>query len=653
MDWSFDQPGSYCLEASLCWLFFYGLYLVLFKDLTFFSINRWYLVLTFLLGLLIPSFNIPVQTSETTGLIIGAQLPEIRITATNPAAANMAADASAFDLTGLLWAVYWIGVLIAVVKVGLEFFKIYRLWYSAERIEQNGYTLALTEEGHFPFSFMRTLFWSREYLPEAADAAHIEQHELAHIRQLHSLDILLVELVGIFLWFNPFIYWYKRSLKTVHEYLADAAVLQQASVRSYGNILLKHAQSGQHYALTHGLIPSQLKQRILMMTKTNSPKQSLLKYALAVPVLILFVLAFSFQATFAEGTNNTEVPANTTEIALDTIPEEVFQVVDEMPRFPGCEEAEAIEACAQKKMLEYIYSNLKYPADAREGGHQGTVVAKFVVGANGEILTIDIKRSVFPSIDAEVSRVIESMPNWVPGKQDGKNVAVEMVLPIKFKLDEDDQKRADVDQIPALWGTCPSGDLNLEAQQACSAKSLVEYMVAELTYPESAKKKGIEGKVLVSFVIDTNGEPTDIKILQSLDPSCDAEVIRLIRAMPNWYPAQKEGNPVRMELKLPFVFQLGVEEKAANPVTRLTVQGFKAYPNPAQDVLNVSFEASKSVTTTVELTDLNGRVQTQHKFTDFSGQANVDFELDGLAPGTYLVVIRQGEKVFAERVQVQ
>ncbi|MCB0644503.1 MAG: TonB family protein, partial [Phaeodactylibacter sp.] len=510
------------LETSICWLIFYGLYLVIFKELTFFSVNRFYLLLTFLVGLIAPSITIPLETAQEY-VFIGTQLPEIRIMAVpEHFPADAAAPAEQWSISGFLWMAYWLGVLIAAGKLALEFIKLHRLWRSAERHVEAGYTLALTQIAHFPFSFLQVLFWSKDYEPAAWDAEQIRKHERAHIRQWHSLDILIVELLAVFFWFNPLIYWYKRSLRTVHEYLADAAVLQQTSVKSYGNILLKHAQSGHSFALTHGLIPSQLKQRILMMTKTHSPKQAMLKYALALPFLVLFVLAFSFQTTFAD-----EQEANTTfpEVTTDSIPDQVYKVAEVMPEFPGCEDADVSVKCAQQKLLEFIFSNIKYPTDAKEAGAEGTCVVSFIVDKDGRILKPEIKKSVFPSIDAEVLRIVQAMPNWVPGRQDGEKVAVAFTLPVKFKLDTDEKPAATdkYDVFPLFYG-CNQKSADQNAQQACSKKALLEYMISELKYPESAEQKGVEGKVLVAFVIDEKGQTTNIEIKKALDPACDAEV---------------------------------------------------------------------------------------------------------------------------------
>ncbi|MFN8279379.1 MAG: energy transducer TonB [Saprospiraceae bacterium] len=105
--------------------------------------------------------------------------------------------------------------------------------------------------------------------------------------------------------------------------------------------------------------------------------------------------------------------------------EEVFKYVEQMPEFPD----------GQKAMYDYIKSNLKYPAIARENDIQGTVVVQFVVTKDGDITRVSVARGIGGGCDEEAVRVVRSMPNWKPGKHNGKAVPVNFTLPIKFKLE--------------------------------------------------------------------------------------------------------------------------------------------------------------------------------------------------------------------------
>lgn len=122
--------------------------------------------------------------------------------------------------------------------------------------------------------------------------------------------------------------------------------------------------------------------------------------------------------------------------------EEIFKVVEQMPRFPGCEDVsgtnEEKKACADKKMLEFIYKNVKYPAIARENGIQGRVVIQFVVEKDGTITDARIVRDIGAGCGEEALRVVNSMNSmprkWSPGKQRGQPVRVQFTLPVSFQL---------------------------------------------------------------------------------------------------------------------------------------------------------------------------------------------------------------------------
>lgn len=122
--------------------------------------------------------------------------------------------------------------------------------------------------------------------------------------------------------------------------------------------------------------------------------------------------------------------------------DKVFQVVEEMPRFPGCEnlggDMKLKKSCADKKMLEFIYKNIKYPNLAKDNGVEGTVVVSFVVEKDGSMTNIQVVRDAGAGLGDEALRIVEKMKNspkkWIPGKQGNESVRVQFNLPIRFKL---------------------------------------------------------------------------------------------------------------------------------------------------------------------------------------------------------------------------
>jgi protein TonB len=176
-------------------------------------------------------------------------------------------------------------------------------------------------------------------------------------------------------------------------------------------------------------------------------------FSVSIPFLLLCLSLYSFssyqnqqqidkdlETAFIQDT----IPKNTIEIAEETQERdnEVFMVVEEMPRFPGCEDVENKEErhkCSQTELLKYIYSTLKYPQEARDSRTEGMVVIQFIVDVDGSIIDAKIGRDVQNGCGEAALEVVNSMneldQKWIPGKVRGKAVKVQYTLPVKFKLE--------------------------------------------------------------------------------------------------------------------------------------------------------------------------------------------------------------------------
>lgn len=218
--------------------------------------------------------------------------------------------------------------------------------------------------------------------------------------------------------------------------------------------------------------------------------------------------------------------------------EEVFMYVEEMPKYTG----------GEKALAEYISKELRYPAKAIDNGIFGRVICTFVIDAKGKVTNVQVIRSVDPDLDQEAVRVIQNMPDWTPGKQRGKQVAVKYTMPIIFKLDtpESSEEVLKGESLkPENMPKFPGGD-----------KALVEYINKELNYPPTALENGIQGRVVCTYVVNTNGKVSNIKVIRSVHPELDQEAVRVIENMPDWTPGQKDGKKVAVEYTLPIIFKL-------------------------------------------------------------------------------------------------
>lgn len=648
---------SYLLKVTLCWAAFYLVYHLLLRRETFFRLNRWYLLGTTLLGLLLPALELNWQAAEAPEAVYYLQPITIGMEQLETVIVTSSMQEQTFDFWALLSWIYWGGAGVALARFGYGLFQIFRLYLEAEKAPGNGYRFVMTQPPHVPFSFFKNLFWSKKFEVSEADRQSIIRHEEAHIFQKHSLDVMLLELAGVFLWCSPFIYLYKNAMKTTHEYLADAYVTQGFSKKQYGRLLLRQSQSGMQIAISNSLFSSQLKKRIVMMTKNKSSQWASLRYLAAMPVMALLFLAFSSienekaplpEPAFTSQTANTPgkihpvvknaVEKNDSEPAkssIDTVPDtEVFKVVEEMPRFPGCEElndAAERKKCAQVKMLEFINSHIKYPYEAKENDIQGMVVVRFIIEKDGSISGTEIVRSLEGGCDEEVLKAVGKMPRWVPGKQQGRTVRTEFLLPVKFKMDDqapqsenNDQKQGNppppgevfkvVEVMPVF-----SGCEDAENPAACSKEKLVQFIIENLKYPEAAKKAGVEGTAIVKFVVGEDGAVMDAKVVKGFSAVCEEEALRVVNALPAWAPGTQNGKAVAVEMALPFKFALPKKKGESSVHSTARLEVFDVYPNPSgENGFFVKYKTEPGQLT-IRLTDASGKFLSETPVSNYDG----------------------------------
>ncbi|MCB0547302.1 MAG: TonB family protein [Phaeodactylibacter sp.] len=502
---------TYIIQATFCWAVLYALYAGLLSRATFFNHNRAYLLGSLLLGLALPLVEwqllLPAEQPELLvatlyPITIGMENLEVIVTAT--------AGEPGVSWWEVLLAAYWLGVGIAALRFAYGLRKLWRLYRSSERRKQDSYTLVLTENWHAPFSFFNTLFWSRQmpYPPE--DEKKIIRHELAHMRGWHSLDILLVEVLGIVFWLSPMIYLYSRSLRVVHEYLADAAVLQTTrKKKQYGHLLLSQSQSGQPIVLANHFINSQLKKRILMMTKTRSKRHMLIRYLLVAPLIFGLIVALA-------------APEN-----MDWKPQ-VFNTLSasfDQAAFEGSLTA-ALSGERTSETLKH-FGNLVKEAVEQYPEEEGA-----------------IKESA-----ARLAAAYSMKLFW-----EGNTLAGLRFNPGPFAGISGPNQPGDVDRMPVFAG-CEAMETE-KAQEECTKQKLVEFMSSKLKYPEEAKAANAEGLVVVQFTVAKDGSVQDAKVVKSVGHGCDEAALAVVNAMPDWTPAMKDGQPVSMQMSLPFSFKL-------------------------------------------------------------------------------------------------
>lgn len=601
---------AYLLKVNVAFVLFYAFYRLFFYKDTFFKLRRAILLAFFGLALFYPLLNIQdwVRQQEPIADVIymySAMLPEAT------AKADAAASVDWYGwLLGSLGFIYWGIVAFLCGRFLVQLSSILWLAHTSERVVIHETPVYALRKAAGPFSFFRMVFLHPESHSDK-ETDEILTHECTHVSQWHSIDVILSEMMCMACWFNPFVWLLKREVRHNLEYLADNTVIQSGyDSKSYQYHLLGLAHHQSVTTLYNSFNVLHLKNRIMMMNKKRSPGIVRTKYLIFIPLVGILMLLSNIEAvarltvrlaneatvsnamvtttgilvdetgqpligasvvvkggkertiTDRKGAFSLEVPANAilrcsyqgresqevlaadmtnnTHLSLSSksreMNEQVFTVVEKMPSFPG----------GDAELLKYIATNIKYPKESQDNGEQGRVICSFIVGRDGSVNNPEVLRGVTPLLNEEAVRVINTMPRWNPGMQRGKAVAVKYTVPITFRLKSPvEEAKEETLTVVDVMPQYPGGD-----------RELLKFIAQSIKYPTDAQEAGVQGRVICSFVVDKKGNIVEPKIIRGIDPSLDAEALRVIGMMPRWTPGRQDGKAVRVLYTVPITFRL-------------------------------------------------------------------------------------------------
>ncbi len=446
----------YDVKVAVLIAVFYMFYRLMLAHETYHRVNRLVLLTTAVASFVLP---LCVFTMRET-VMVDYDLNQFGELAMNETVVTdlPSEEQSSFSLSSVLPYLFIIGMLATLVHTFVSIIRIQLLIHRSEKHPQeDGTVICVTGNTELsPFSWMHYIVMNRSDY-EAQDAA-ILTHERGHIRLRHSWDLLFVDLLTALQWFNPAMWMLRMDLRTIHEYEADGEVLSKGiNARQYQYLLISKAAGIGGYSLANGISHSTLKNRINMMLHKKSNRTSLLKLFALIPIVGI-TLALNArtvtdyvydgpqkQEPVKKGKKNTTINVGNQQIQVKEIskpdtntsavgtfkPEtenakdtKVYDVPETMPEFPGGTQA----------LMEYIRNNIKWPDE--ESSVQGRVIVSFVVEKDGSISNAKVVKSVHPAFDAEALRVVNGMPKWIPGKQNGEPVNTKYVMPVIFKSDQ-------------------------------------------------------------------------------------------------------------------------------------------------------------------------------------------------------------------------
>ncbi|WPU93940.1 TonB family protein [Mucilaginibacter sabulilitoris] len=542
---------QYLLLVNIYLVLFYGFYVLLLRKETFFQLNRVYLVAASLLSFFIPL----IQVEWVRNLFITQQVKYTIYSSPVMIYHFKPIEATQISIGQVFTVLYGIGILFLSIRLMWQLIRLRKV------IRQ-------------PKSSTAYSFFKKIRLNEENDVNPvIIAHEQVHVQQWHSADVMLIELVMIINWFNPVVYLYRFAIKHIHEYIADRQAVQAGTSKvDYALLLLSQTFNAPAHQLVNPFFNrSLLRQRIMMLQKNKSQRISLIKYGLSAPLFILMLILSSATinnskpvtvinskahqlftisaepAALNDVFNDNDKPEETDNAVVTTTdekPSKVFSSVDEVPGFPG-----GLNAFGR-----FLGTNIRYPKKALDEGLQGRVIVTFFVEKDGSLSGFKVLRGISDDIDAESIRVLKLSPKWKPGKVNNKAVRVQYSVPINFSLANEASKPdtnksapvfTSVEQVPEFPG----------GQEAFS-----RFLATNIRYPQAERLKGIQGRVIATFIVEADGSLSDLKITRGLSSGLDDESLRVLSLSPKWKPGVQNGRTVRVHYSVPISFILNYDK---------------------------------------------------------------------------------------------
>ena len=384
-----------------------GFYHLLLEREKMHRFNRYYLLSALIFSLMIPSVSLPVanETLVETINLLPLQLGQQQI-----------ADSGQAFWPMVLIIVYLAVAIVLAIRFAINIAAFVKKIKANQKAELGNAKLVLLNEKVLPHTFLKYIFINKTEYDNKRIESELYAHELTHVNQKHTLDILFVEALKVVLWFNPLLYLYKKAIQLNHEFLADEHVVAETGdVVPYQNLLLNKASHAYSVALASNLNFSITKKRFIMMTKNTSRLQLLVRQIAVLPVVAaLFLISCSENTS----TNDNEITTKNSDEAIQD-----HASLTKQPEFPG----------GMAAFYKEVGQNFIVPEVDRDLNTK--VHVSFVIEKDGTMSHINAIKDPGYGLAKEAERVLQSITKkWSPGEKDGKPVKVSYALPIQVNI---------------------------------------------------------------------------------------------------------------------------------------------------------------------------------------------------------------------------
>ncbi len=522
---------NYVIQVIIVSGLLYSYYHWVLRNKKFHRYNRYYLLGAAVSSILIPLLNIPVYFTEeeattsivysTLNVFTGGEPEEAVVVY-----ANTIDKSSWFTSNHILQLIYILVATLVLLRIIFSLLKIRRIVHR-HTVEQIGRIRFMnTDEPGTPYSFFRWLFWNRKIDLHSEKGEQIFRHELFHIEQKHSLDILFLELLTVVGWFNPFFHFMKRETKAIHEFLADQFAVNENNRWNYAELLLMQVLNT-NQRLVHPFFHNQIKRRIAMITSPQKTSHQYLRKLMVLPVTAVAVLLFAF--SYKEKTLTDLKSHQNDQSVADTSGQPGKEKFIEVPIGPN----------SQIKSVPLVFKN----------NAENTAT-----NLENAILIINSKQAFRSQLQ---NKFIESdsVVVYSPGDKEairlyGTSARNGVIIFYNAKI-TDRPAPAQETVVNKIFDK-----VEIEASFPGGMDAWRKYLERNLNAEVPIKEKAPKGTytVMIQFVVNLDGSLSDLRALTNHGYGMETEAIRAIEKGPKWLAAIQNGRQVNSYRKQPITF---------------------------------------------------------------------------------------------------
>jgi TonB family protein len=590
------------IKSSLSLLLLYGLYWFLLKNEKLFVFNRYYLVFSLVFSLMVPFISIPINVpqSERIGnalITLDRNIQPFSFVQEKEARGNNSilitnsVKPPVLSISFILVLCYISGLILFILRFLKNIYELLKTIRESEKVQVKGYRIILTSDNPGPYSFFKSVFLNRDDYRNGRIESEILSHELEHIKQFHTIDIIIVEIVKIIYWFNPVYLLYDRAIRINHEYLADHNVIRVSyNIKNYAEKLFGFI-SNRNIPLTSGSSHSFTKKRLLMLTKSNSKLlvNSLRIFAaLGMVVVVSLFLGFRMHERQSEELN----PSHNSTGRLQNVVKGIVLKEDGKPLYlvtiirpdgTGTQTGtdgrfvmgdlqmndslhfscigykdQAVKADFNSEMVIKMKSDPDYKSTVMTSDatfiHEGqNVTIRMTNDKSMSLIVIDGKETNYKG-EVKLKRDYIGSVKVLKGKEatdkygdKGKFGVIEILSKkrtdeLGVKPPEPKQERTYPDDYPTFQGK--------------THDAFTDWVLKNVKYPDEAKKKKIQGRITVNFNIAADGSVIDITCVGLPAPILKNAVIKTFQNSPKWEPAKNPNFNINMPIQISVRFVL-------------------------------------------------------------------------------------------------